>query len=67
MTWLACLLALADHRDLSHESEKRDSLNQKLLVRAFWSAFKNDTKASTLDPKTNGKIDPNGDALSKEI
>jgi hypothetical protein len=23
-----------------------------------WSAFKNDTKASTLDPKTNGKIDP---------
>ena len=32
-----------------------------------WSAFKNDTKASTLDTNTNGKIDPNGDALSKEM
>ena len=32
-----------------------------------WSAFKNDTKASTLDTNTNGKIDPNSDALSKEM
>ena len=32
-----------------------------------WSAFKNDTKVSTLDTNTNGKIDPNSDALSKEM